>query len=110
MIDLNTLTLGEIDRIETLGGCSIDMISTDTQPKGKPLAALAFVVKRRNELAAGDKPRFTFNDAMALTMVEANTLIGLDQDDDEQAEADLDQLEATGGEAGDDGLHPTQEA
>lgn len=88
MIDIKSLTLGEVARIEDLSGLSISDIANDTKPKGKALAAIAFIVKRREELAAGQKPSFTWNQAQDLTFDQASELLGLGDDEDGDAEAE----------------------
>lgn len=80
-LDVNTLTLGEVARFEDLSGQSISQLGDESVPKGKALAALAFLVKRRQELAAGEKPSFTWNQAQELTIAEANALLGLGDDE-----------------------------
>lgn len=70
------LTLGEIAAVEDLSGISIDQIQEAGVPKGKALAALVMVVKKR------ETPGFTFKDALAMDMQEAMALIGDDGDDD----------------------------
>ncbi|QTX04111.1 hypothetical protein [Agromyces archimandritae] len=77
--DFDSLTLGEVAVIEDLSGQSIATIADTVSPKGKALAAVAMVARRR----AGE-PAFTFNQAMALTLDQANDLIGLN--DEEPAE------------------------
>lgn len=81
-IDFNTLTLGEVATIEDLSGQSIAQIADGDTPKGKALAALAMVAKRRT-----GEPTFKFNDALLLTLDEANELIGLNDDEDEDTDA-----------------------
>lgn len=76
MLDLSNLTLGEISFIEDLSGMSISSIGDDAAPKGKALAALATVAKRRS-----GEPTFTFNQALALGMGEVNALLGLGDDE-----------------------------
>lgn len=88
MLDITRLTLGEVATIEELSGQSISAIGEENSPKGKTLAAMAFVAKRREELAAGVTPTFKWNDALGLTFEEANALIGLSDDEDEEAAAD----------------------
>lgn len=83
MIDIQRLTLGEVAKIEELSGQSISSIGDDNSPKGKTLAALAFVAKKRED------PKFTWNDALGLELDEANKIIGLD-DGDEGEDAPLD--------------------
>ena len=48
------------------------------------LAALAYVAKRRAQSAEGLPVQFTWNDALALTMDEANALIGLGETEDDE--------------------------
>lgn len=76
MFDIQKLTLGEIDKVESLAGASIGQLGEDETPKGKMLAALAFVVKRRQQSAEGNPPSFTWHEAMDLTMNEANDILG----------------------------------
>lgn len=68
------LTLGEIAAVENLAGVSIDAIGQDETPKGKAMAALVFVTKKR------DNPDFTFDDALNMDMDEALAIIS-DEDD-----------------------------
>lgn len=76
MIDIQRLTLGEVSKIEELSGQSIGSIGDESAPKGKTLAALAFVAKKREE------PKFTWNDALGLSLDEATAIIGLDEGED----------------------------
>lgn len=77
MFDVTQLTLGEVAAIEDLSGRSIDELDSENTPKGKLLAALAYVVKRRT-----GTPTYTWNEALGLTLTEASEIIGLDVDDD----------------------------
>jgi len=82
-MDIQHLKLSEVAKIEELSGQSIEAISDTDKPKGKALAALAFVVKRRED------PKFKWNDAMDLTFDEAAAIIGFDDgsnETDEEAE------------------------
>ena len=74
MFDVNQLTLGEVATVEDLGGSPIDTI--ESGPKGKILAALAYVIKRRTD------PDFKFKDALELTFVEANEILGFTEEED----------------------------
>lgn len=76
MIDLSSLTLGEVAKIEELAGMSIAAISDDDKPKGNALAAIAMVVKRRS-----GEPAFTWNQAQALTFDEVSELLGMNDDE-----------------------------
>lgn len=71
-VDLTSLTLGEVATIEDLSGIALSDL--EGKPQGKFLAALVMVIKRRT----GD-PTFTFNQALAMPMDEAQQLLGLDQ-------------------------------
>ncbi len=82
MIDLSNLTLGEVSTIEELSGRSITELEDTKQPMGKLLAALAMVIKRRS-----GEPKFTWNAALALTIPEANDIIGLNDDEEDEEEA-----------------------
>jgi len=81
MFDYSTLTLGEVAFIEDLSGLSISAIADDEMPKGKAMAAIATVLKRRS-----GHPDFKFNDALNLTMAEINELMGTEEDEDEAGE------------------------
>jgi hypothetical protein len=84
MLDINNLTLGEISLIEDLSGLAIASIADSDSPKGKALAALAMVAKRRS-----GEPTFTFNQACALTLQDANALLGVGAEtSDEEADAE----------------------
>lgn len=81
-IELDTLTLGEVDTIEQLAGVGIATLGVET-PQGKFLAALYMVAKRRN-----GEPAFTFNDALAVSITEAQEYLGLDDTTDDLDETD----------------------
>jgi len=84
MFDFDSLTLGEVAFIEDLSGMSIGSIADEEMPKGKALAALITVLKRRTGY-----PEFKFNDALNVPMSEVNSLLGFDKEEDEEAgEAD----------------------
>lgn len=74
MFDVSKLTLGEIATVEELSGLSVDEISATASPKGKMLAACAFVMLRRSD------PTATFNMAMGLSMTEATALLSAEDD------------------------------
>ncbi|MGM7677572.1 hypothetical protein [Microbacterium sp. A94] len=79
-IDYSTLTMGEIGQIESLSGQGIAVLENEQAPKGLALAALAFIVKRR------ENPRFTWNEAQSLTFAEVGDVLGLDTSDDTETE------------------------
>ncbi len=72
---IDQLTLGEVATIEDLSGTGIGAMNEET-PQGKFLAALVMVYKRRN-----GEPTFTFNAALATPMLDAQALLGLDEDE-----------------------------
>lgn len=73
-MDINTLTLGEVAKIEELSGQPLASLSDDQAPKGKLMAALAFVIKRRQD------PKFTMVQAEALHMADIQALLADDGD------------------------------
>lgn len=90
MFDLQKLTLGEVAKIEELSGQSITSIGEDNTPKGLMLAALAMVVKRRED------PSFSWNKAQELTFADASVLVGISTtEDEEEAAAPLDSGSST---------------
>lgn len=81
-MDVNKLTLGEVAKVEELSGQSLRGFGDDTQPMGKMLAALAFVVMRRTD------PKFTWNDALGLSIDEAQAAVGFTGDDEVTGDED----------------------
>ena len=66
-VDISELTVGEIIEIEELTGMPLDALGQSDKPKGKMLAALAFVSKRR------ENPKFTWEDALELKITTSQT-------------------------------------
>tara|TARA_R110002020_G_scaffold359399_5_gene572049 strand:+ start:289 stop:549 length:261 start_codon:yes stop_codon:yes gene_type:complete len=66
-VDISELTVGEIIEIEELTGMPLDALGQADKPKGKMLAALAFVSKRR------ENPKFTWEDALELKITTSQT-------------------------------------
>lgn len=77
--DINTLTLGEVSKVEEISGLPMGALTDDSKPKGRLMTAIAFVIKRR------EIREFTFKDAEQLTIGEVEELIGLDDEDDDDA-------------------------
>lgn len=96
-MDISKLTLGEVAKVEELSGQSLRGMGDEAQPMGKMLAALAFVTTRRTN------PKYTWNDALGLTIDEANAAVGITDDDDEFPDDDDDLLPD-----GEDSEGPTQ--
>lgn len=80
--NFESLTLGEVATIEDLADTGIAALSKET-PQGKFLAALYMVAKRRS-----GEPTFTFNQALNVPMLEAQTFLGFDEADAEDAEGE----------------------
>lgn len=72
-MDIKNLTMGEIAKVEELSGQPLAALADDDKPKGKLMAALAFVIKRRED------PKFTLESANNMTMAEITALL---EDDD----------------------------
>ena len=66
-VDISELTVGEIIEIEELTGMPLDALGQSDKPKGKMLAALAFVSKRR------ENPKFTWEDALELKITTSQS-------------------------------------
>lgn len=71
-MDINSLTVGEVAKIESLSGQAISALGDEDKPKGKIMAAFAFVIKYR------ENPKFTWENALELTLTEVNELLGYD--------------------------------
>lgn len=76
-LDPSKLTLGEVARVEELANQPFTGLSDSDRPKGKVLAALAYVAMKRHD------PAYTWNDALALTFDQLGDIVNLDGDDDE---------------------------
>jgi hypothetical protein len=68
-MDIKNLTLGEISKVEELSGMPLAALAEEDKPKGKLLASLALVIKRRED------PKFTLEQANNLTMAEITALM-----------------------------------
>lgn len=77
---VNKLTIGDIAAVEELSGQGLAALGDENAPKGKLMAALVFVVKRKSD------KNFTFNDAMNMTFNEVQTVLGLDEEEDPKDE------------------------
>lgn len=73
-MDINTLTLGEVAKIEELSGQPLASLSDEAAPKGKLMTALAFVIKRRQD------PKYTMIQAEGLRMADIQELLADDGD------------------------------
>ena len=75
-VDISELTVGEIKEIEELTGMPLDALGQADKPKGKMLAALAFVSKRR------ENPKFTWEDALELKITTSQTEVDPSEGDE----------------------------
>lgn len=64
-MNLETMTLGEIEEIENLVGRSIEELFADGQPKGRALRVLYYVAKKKQD------PNYKFEDTENVTQAEA---------------------------------------
>lgn len=98
--DIEKMTLGEIAKIEELSGLAMDQLDGKNTPKGKMLAALLFVHRRRQALAAGNPPNsVTWAAIQDVPFDEASRELGFDDDD-----------EPTPGQDGEPAERPTKPA
>lgn len=67
--DFESLTIEEVETIELISGAPIDSIMDDSALKGKPMKAIIFVVKKRENAA------FTLEDAAKVSFKEAMDLL-----------------------------------
>lgn len=68
-MDIQTLTLGEVAKIEEISGLPLSAMADEDKPKGKQMAAIAFVVMRRGN------PAFTMKEAESMTFAEVTALL-----------------------------------
>lgn len=73
-IDFNTMTLNEIEQIETIAGRNIDSIMDDDAPRGRSLKAIIYVFMKRKD------PNFTPDQAGAMSLEDATALFAGDED------------------------------
>ena len=69
-----SLTMSELNMIETKSGMGIGTMADESAPKAALLTAMAWIVKRR------EVPTFTYEDAGELKQSEVNTILGLDEE------------------------------
>lgn len=66
--DVDTLTLGEIEQIETMARQGIGTLTDDSKPRGRMLRAIITVVKRR------DDPSYKYEQSAEVTQAELGEL------------------------------------
>jgi hypothetical protein len=75
MIDFDTLTLDEVEQIETFTNRSISTIMDDDAPKGRVLKVLIWVITKRTD------PNFTLEQAGAKSLADATEMFAGDEPD-----------------------------
>ena len=78
-MNVNDLTMGEIDEVETFAGQPLASLSSTEQSNTKLLIGLAWVIKRKED------PKFTLEHAKRLTMTEITQMLEDDEDDPKKA-------------------------
>lgn len=68
-MNIKDLTIGEIAKVEELSGLSVSNMGDADAPKAKLMAAMAYVVKRRED------PKFKFEDALNMKMAEIDAIV-----------------------------------
>lgn len=75
MNQITNLKMREVAEVEALTGLSITALADNKAPQGRALAAIAYIIKKR------ENPAFTFDDALDLDFEEIQTLLGLGEND-----------------------------
>ncbi len=78
-MNVNDLTMGEIDEVETFAGQPLSTLASTEQSNTKLLIGLAWVINRKAD------PKFTLEHAKKLTMNEITSLLEDDEDDPKKA-------------------------
>lgn len=74
-LDIETLTLNEIEELEDLSGRSVDVLMEVGTPKGKVLKALVYIAMKRTN------PDITLEEAGNIPMSEVMAALGGEDDD-----------------------------
>lgn len=83
--EMTKLTMGEISVIEEHAGERFAELMSGGNPSAKGLAALAMVVKRREQMANGQRPTFSFNEAQDMVFEDVMALITPEQEESVEA-------------------------
>jgi len=73
-LNINDLTIGELEEIEANTGQPFADLLADDKPRSALLKNIAWIIKRKED------PTFTLKKASALTMEEINQLITVEDD------------------------------
>ena len=76
-MDIQSLTAGEISRLEKLIGRSMTTFTDEDKPQADVLAGFAYLIKHREDKS------FTFEQALALTLTELNEIISPDSEEEQ---------------------------
>ena len=74
-MNVNDLTMGEIDEVETFAGQPLATLSSTETSNTKLLIGLAWVIKRKED------PKFTLEHAKKMTMTEITQMLEDDEAD-----------------------------
>lgn len=72
-MNVNTMTIGEIAKVEELSGQSVTVMADDAQPKAKLMMAIAFVLLKR------DNPKVKLAEVEAMTLDQINEVISFNE-------------------------------
>ena len=71
-MNVEDLTLGEVEEVENYAGLPLASLADDNAPKGKLMVALGWIMKRKSD------PSFTLQQAKMMTSKDLNDLLGAD--------------------------------
>lgn len=75
-MNVQTLTMGELAKVEEISGVSINQMGDPETPKARMMIAIAFLTKKRED------PSVKLSDIEALTLTDLQALIGDDSKSD----------------------------
>lgn len=78
IIDFNSLTLNEVEQIETITGRSIEDIMDQGAPRGKAFKAVIYIMGKRKD------PNFTLDQAGQVSLEEAAQMFAGEDDPKEE--------------------------
>ena len=76
-MELTQLSMRDVAAIEDFSGLSISALDDEGAPKGKLMAAMAWRAKLKED------PKFTWDQALDLTLDEVTAIIGLNAEDED---------------------------
>ena len=78
MFDFNSITLGEMAKVEELSGQSISEFQKEGKPQMKLTMAFAYILKKRED------PKITFLQIENMKMSEVEKIFGIQNDEDDE--------------------------